>query len=243
MKKDTFAQQELDILSKFYPDSKILLLKDEVLTLCDKFSDSGQSGGSAPFTAYSIYSEIKDRVLRETLVEILKDKDSLHYEFDKEINDVCNKIKHYNLEESIKEISEQIRKLCLFEPISNVTGIDEEWGDVRGFEDGESWYQNKRCSALFKDGKDGKPYYIDAIIKRDQNGTCWSGLAWLNEEDYKSGDRNRMVGKKAYVKSFPFIPKTFYIDVKDVEVEKDDWESFIVDPSQLDQVWEYYDKN
>jgi hypothetical protein len=66
-------------------------------------------------------------------------------------------------------------------------------------------------------------------------------MAWLSEEDYKSEDRTKMVGKKGYIKSFPFTPKTFYIDVKDVEVAKDDWESFVVDPSQLDEVREYYD--
>ena len=100
----------------------------------------------------------------------------------------------------------------------------------------------QRCSALFKDGIDGKPYYIDAIVKRDQKGVTWSGNAWLSEEDYKSGDRSRMVGKRGYIKSFPFKPKTFVIDVKDIEVAKDDWESFIVNPSQLDEVWEYYDR-
>jgi hypothetical protein len=135
------------------------------------------------------------------------------------------------------------QKLANYEPLIGITGKDEEWSDVRDLGDGKPWYQNKRCSAIFKDGKDGKPYYIDAIIKRDQRGTCWSGMAWLNEEDYKSGDKSKMVGKKAYIKSFPFTPKTFYIDVNDVEVAKDDWESFVVDSSQLDEVWEYYDKN
>jgi hypothetical protein len=139
-------------------------------------------------------------------------------------------------------VADIFQKLAKFEPLMGITGRDEEWGDVKDYGDGKPFYQNKRCSALFKDGKDGKPYYIHAIIKRDQNGTCWSGMAWLNEEDYKSGDRSKMFGKKAYVKSFPFTPKTFYIDVIDVEVAKDDWESFVVDPSQLDAVWEYYDR-
>jgi len=34
--------------------------------------------------------------------------------------------------------------------------------------------------------------------------------------------------------------KTFYIDVIDVEISKDDWESFVVDPKQLDDVRKYY---
>jgi hypothetical protein len=132
-------------------------------------------------------------------------------------------------------------KVANFKPLIGITGKDEEWGAVRDLGVGGSWYQNKRCSAIFKDGKDGRPYYIDAIVKRDQNGTCWSGFAWLSEEDYKTGDRSKMVGKKGYIKSFPFTPKTFYIDVRDVEVAKDDWESFVVDPSQLDEIKEYYD--
>lgn len=132
-------------------------------------------------------------------------------------------------------------KLANYEPLLGITGKDEEWSDVRDLGDGKPWYQNKRCSAIFKDGKDGRPYYIDAIVKRDQNGTCWSGFAWLSEEDYKTGDRSKMVGKRGYIKSFPFTPKTFYIDVRDVEVAKDDWESFVVDPSQLNEIKEYYD--
>lgn len=138
-------------------------------------------------------------------------------------------------------VSTLFGKLARYEPLMDITGKDEEWGDVRDLGDGKSWYQNKRCSALFKDGIEGKPYYIDAIVKRDQRGVKWSGNAWLSEEDYKSGDRSRMVGKRGYIKSFPFKPKTFIIDVKDVEVAKDDWESFIVDATQLDQVKDYYD--
>ena len=133
------------------------------------------------------------------------------------------------------------KKLANYEPLQPITGKNEEWGDITDIGDDKSWYQNKRCSALFKDGEDGRPYYIDAIIKRDQDGTCWSGMAWLSEEDYKSGDRSKMVGKKGYIKSFPFTPKTFYIDVKDVEISKDDWESFVIDPSQLDEVKQFYD--
>ena len=138
-------------------------------------------------------------------------------------------------------VAELFHKLANYEPLQGITGEDEEWSDVRDLGDGKPWYQNKRCSAIFKDGKDGRAYYIDAVIKRDQRGVTWSGMAWLSEEDYKSGDRSKMIDKKGYIKSFPFIPKTFYIDVKDVEVTKDDWESFVVDPSQLDEVKEYYD--
>ena len=158
-----------------------------------------------------------------------------------ELIEVFSKQGHSGMSAPI--VADIFKKLANYEPLGPITGKDEEWSDVRDYGKGEPWYQNKRYSAIFKDGKDGRAYSIDAIVKRDQNGTCWSGFAWLSEEDYKTGDRSKMVGKKGYIKSFPFTPKTFYIDVKDVEVAKDDWESFVVDPKQLDEVREYYDLN
>lgn len=138
-------------------------------------------------------------------------------------------------------VADIFKKLANYEPLGPITGKDEEWNDVSNLIDGRTLFQNKRCSALFKEGKDEQPYYIYAIIKRDQRGVTWSGRAWLNEEDWLNGDRSKMIDKRGYIKSFPFTPKTFYIDVKDVEVAKDDWESFVVDPSQLDEIREYYD--
>ena len=141
---------------------------------------------------------------------------------------------------SAPRVASIFQKLANYETLLPITGKDEEWGDVRDLGNGKPWYQNKRCSAIFKDGEDGEAYYINAIVKRDQNGVCWSGRCWVNEEDYKTGDQSKMVRSRGYIKSFPFTPKTFYIDVKDVEIEKDDWESFMVDPSQLDEIKEYY---
>ena len=44
------------------------------------------------------------------------------------------------------------------------------------------------------------------------------------------------------IKGFPFTPKTFYIDVLEEEIKKDDWIMWVKDPKQLDEVWEYYKK-
>ena len=57
-----------------------------------------------------------------------------------------------------------------------------------------------------------------------------------------TGDKSKKVGSAQYIKSFPFEPKTFYIDVIEEEVAKDDWEMYLKDPKQLEKVWEYYDK-
>ena len=52
-------------------------------------------------------------------------------------------------------------------------------------------------------------------------------------------DTNRI---KVKLKGFPFTPKTFYIDVLEEEIEKDDWIMWVKDPSQLDDLFEYYDR-
>jgi hypothetical protein len=114
-------------------------------------------------------------------------------------------------------------KLALFEPLSPITCIDDEWNEA-----GNNVFQNNRCSAVFKKGKDGRPYYLDAISWKTQDDSGWNGTA---EE----------VSSRQYIK-LPFTPKTFYIDVIETEVSKDNWEFTIKDRSQLIPVFEYYDK-
>lgn len=145
-----FAEEELKILVKSHTDpEKRPLIEEfipEILALCEKFGNSGQSGGSAPYTANALANTIK--------------------------------------------------KLCLFKPINPIMGTEDEWTNT--FND---TFQNKRCSSIFQDGINGQPYYLDAII-------------WQGEEKYDTftgtveGIRSRQ-----YIKSFPFEPKTFYIDV------------------------------
>lgn len=188
----SFAKQELDILAATIPDAIITPFSKEILSLCEAFGRSGQSGGSAPFTA--------------------------------------------------TVISKAIKKLLLFEPICPITGVDEEWINVRDISnEDEMMYQNKRCSALFK-SKSGKCWYVDAIVKKVvQTGQCFSGAFWLSREDYLAGDKTKKIGCAHYVKSFPFTPKTFYIDVVEEEA-KDDWEMYVKDVKQLNKVWRYYDR-
>ena len=212
------AQMELEILSKSStdPNNRPIIEEfiPEILAICEKFGNSGQSGGSAPYTATAL--------------------------------------------------AQAIKKLCLQESISPITGIDEEWVDVSQYDaEGKQWYQNSRCAAIFKDGKDGKPYYLDAIIwKGDTEGE--SGNDW----DTFTG-RVEDIRSRQYIKSFPFTPKSFYIDVSR-EMLPEDWDQepfyensfydtkifeatgervwhkekyryFIKDRKQLKKVWKYYD--
>jgi len=194
------AEKEFEILEKTVEDAIIAPFKDEILALVEKFGQSGQSGGSAPFTAGSI--------------------------------------------------SKAVKELCLQNPICPITGIDEEWNDCSDMggdtPKSRSMYQNNRASAIFKDGKDGRPYYLDAIIFQGQNGSAFTS----NSVDMSDG---RTIGSSQFIR-LPFKPKSFYIDVIETEWHKNKetgeltkeegggwWTSIIKDEDQLKEVAEYYD--
>lgn len=48
---------------------------------------------------------------------------------------------------------------------------------------------------------------------------------------------------RQFIKSFPFIPKTFVIDVIEREVVPNDWEFSVKDREQLNPVFDYYEVN
>jgi hypothetical protein len=185
---------EFPIIKEFVP---------EVKALVKKFADSGQSGGSAPFTTSVILNVIE--------------------------------------------------KLLKQEPLGGVENTEDEWNSLSHFGDKEG-YQNNRLSSVFKEGKDGRPYYLNAIVFRSpgKNYTFTSGSVDLPG---LAGDKiGGKIGSSQYIKSFPFEPKTFVIDVDEKEyrklkdgtlVEEEGggwWESWVKNPKQLDEVWEYYDR-
>lgn len=82
----------------------------------------------------------------------------------------------------------RFKKLAMFEPISPLTGADDEWCEVT-----DGVFQNKRCSHVFK--KNGQAYDIDGKIFREKNGSC-----------YTSKDSRVNV-------EFPYWPESEYVDV------------------------------
>lgn len=56
-----------------------------------------------------------------------------------------------------------LSKLMKYEPVTPLTGADDEWVDVASFGTGDL-YQNKRYSKIFKEGKNGKAYNIEGKV-------------------------------------------------------------------------------
>ena len=135
-------------------------------------------------------------------------------------------------------------KLALQKPLTSIKCTDDEWNDVSKATDGREMFQNNRLSSVFKEGNDGKPYYLDAIV-------------WQGEDDYDAFTGSvEKVCSRQYIK-LPFTPKTFYIDVTRELYDKEkhkgredevvscgngDYVYSIKDREQLKEVFEYYEE-
>lgn len=97
------------------------------------------------------------------------------------------------------------KKLALFEPIVPLTGEDWEWNliyDERT--NGVHVYQNKRCSAVFKqaDRFNGQPYYLNAVVFWEWNRSKETGEVY--KTSYTNSDSFQPI-------TFPYTPKTEYV--------------------------------
>lgn len=194
------TRREFQILRETVPDAIILEFEPEILALCEAFGRSGQSGGSAPYTAGAIVSALK--------------------------------------------------KLLLQDPITPITGEEQEWIDVSAYMGGDTIYQNSREGGLFKKG-DVISYNSSIVWKGPREHDTFTGSVY-------TPDLSELISSSQFVKSFPFIPKTFYVDVVYIPIDQKDAEerglyyiqhgdnsctlSVIKDMSQLDEVFEYYRK-
>ncbi|TGR83311.1 hypothetical protein EN866_34240, partial [Mesorhizobium sp. M2D.F.Ca.ET.223.01.1.1] len=88
-------------------------------------------------------------------------------------------------------------KVARFQPLTPLTGEDDEWMEIDGPSEGNPeravCYQNKRCPHVFKDA-DG-PYDIEGRIFREPSGACFT-----------SRDSRVRI-------SFPYVPHHEYVDV------------------------------
>ena len=82
-------------------------------------------------------------------------------------------------------------RVARFEPLTPLTGEDDEWNEI-GSQEGGPLFQNCRCPHVFKD-KNGA-YDIEGRIFRDPSGSCFT---------------NR---ESRVPVTFPYTPKREYVD-------------------------------
>lgn len=90
-----------------------------------------------------------------------------------------------------------VEKLLMFEPLTPLTGEDDEW-TILDYE-GELYAQNKRCSHVFQ-RRDGSAYDSEGRVFINQHGVAWTG-------------RDSRIDIR-----FPYTPAREYVHV----VEEDD---------------------
>ena len=125
-----------------------------------------------------------------------------------------------------KVLTDVIFKLLTQEPLLEVTGEDDEWFELKGF------YQSKRSNQLRKEKKDSDAYYQDAIFFINEKGDSFRGVVNGVSSSQKV--------------TFPFIPKTFYVEIKrdlldpnkEYKTELDHYS--IKDEGQLETIFNYY---
>lgn len=140
-------------------------------------------------------------------------------------------------------IASTIKAVLGFQILSPLTGDDNEWNDI-SMTAGKKMWQNNRDSAVFKD-EDGKCTFNNCIV-------------WKGEESWDTFTGSvEGIRSSHYLKGFPFMPKTFFIDVVREVYDKDnpnhseenvvscnpeDVVYFIKDKKQLEEVFNYYNK-
>jgi len=114
-------------------------------------------------------------------------------------------------------VRQLFNKLSAFEPINEMKFTDDQWNEV-----GNDLFQHKKLSAIFKEKKDGKPYYIESIIWEYPDGcSVTSG----NMGGFSSSQYIRI----------PFVQKKFYVKI--------DKEGNALDKDELQKALDYYDGN
>jgi len=223
-------------------------IQETVFNLLKELSEQGHSGGSIGYAMFyfkKMANMSEDEAKKEFIKDGYKPIEECEDDPDKWIQEGTLKLlKIYLNGYQDQKVIDYFYKLGKQEPISPIMCTDNEWSDVSDMSDGRVTFQNKRCGAIFKEGINGKPYYLDAIIFTGQNGSSFTGNSVKNY-------RNESIRSSQNIK-LPFEPKSFYIDVietewadKDETVEQEGggwWTSVIADESQLKEVWKYYER-
>lgn len=134
--------------SYFLSEAKLAGISKEdqelVLKMLKPISDEGHSGGSM-----SVFIQWLEDWANNP--QPITDKRSMLYPVQESVKGLSY--------DDLKRIAGYVYKTCAFEPFTPLTGKDDEWIECH-----DGWYQNRRFSKVFKEGKDGIPYCLDRVI-------------------------------------------------------------------------------
>lgn len=153
----------------------------------------------------------------ENEIKVLKNgKCSVVVEFEDELINIFKKFKNSSYSNdidktmyAIETINNTINKLFLYENLGKLHGTDDEWEEIDLEVDSNKLklFKNKRNINVSKLGDDNnKAMYDNAVKFRTIVGDSKYTLQNLY---YADG-----LNSSLFIKEFPFIPKTFYVDVE-----------------------------
>ncbi len=122
----------------------------------------------------------------------------------------------------IHSLTKTIEDGLNFRALSPLTLDEDEWSDFLERGDGRAYRQNKRNSAVFKDEKDNKPYYLDAFSNYtnatfdihtntwsfknpNESKICWSGAVYVIKKEALSKKPNKLTIDDVIFTSFGYI--------------------------------------
>ena len=206
------AKVEFDILSETNPDAIALEFKDEILAICEKFGKSGQSGGSAPYTASIISSVVKKLCMFQPIAPITGDDDEWSLPFDNDgtlQNKRCGAL--------FKQPDGQCYYLdsivwCADTPGESGNNWDNFSGTVEGI----------RSRQYIKEFPfEPKTFYVN--VTREMLPADWEEEPYFQDKDYYITSEYEATGIKNWIAG-------------------DKYRYIIKDHKQLEEVWEYYQK-
>ena len=206
------AQVEFDILINTHPDAIVLEFKDEILALWNKFMMSGQSGGSAPYTAKIISSTLKKLCMLETIAP-LTGEDSEWFNITEQSN---GKILYQNK-----------RNSAVFKDDKGAYYLDAIiWSADTPGDGGNNWDNFSGTVGGIKSRQyikefpfQPKTFYIN--VTREKLPSDWEEEPFFEEKDYYIISDFESTGVKNWIKG-------------------DKYRYVIKDMKQLDKVFEYY---
>jgi len=181
------AQVELDILSKSTPDAVILEFKDEILALCEKFGNSGQSGGSAPYVAGALSSAVKKLCLQETIAPITGIEEEWGSSFDND-GTLQNKRCYALFKDSKGEYYLNAIIWCADTPGESGNNWDTFSGTVNGI-----------TSRQYIKGFPFEPKTFYINVTREKLPHDWDEEPFYQEKDYYITEEFEVTGVKKWI--------------------------------------------